>query len=128
MSDTPAAPGFVDSARHLGAGLLEAVEDRLELLSLELHEEKFRLIQIFLLISAGALAGTMALVFLSLTLVYLFWDSARIAVLAGLTGFYVLAFIAVIVAYRRFVARLPKPFPALRAELANDRECIQPEN
>ena len=127
MSDTP-APGFIDSARHLGAGLLEAAEDRLELLSLELHEEKLRLIQIVLMISAGVFAGTMALVFLSLMVVYLFWDSARIAVLASLTGFYILAFILVIIAFRRFIARLPTPFPALRAELANDRECIQPEN
>jgi uncharacterized membrane protein YqjE len=128
MSDTPPAPGFVDSARHLGAGLLESVEDRLELFSLEIQEEKFRLIQITIVVSAAVLAGTMALVFLSLTVVYLFWESARLAVLAGLTGFYLLAFAAVVIAFRRMIARQPQPFPGLRKELAHDRECIRPES
>jgi uncharacterized membrane protein YqjE len=128
MPDTPAAPGFIDSARHLGAGLLQSVEDRLELFSLELQEEKFRLVQIIILVSAAVLAGTMALVFFSLTMVYLFWASARLAVLCGLTGLYLVAFIAVVVAFRRLIARQPRPFSALQRELAQDRACIQPEN
>lgn len=127
-TDPPAAPGFLDSFRALSDGLLATAEDRLELFSVELQEEKFRLIQIFFWISAAAFTGMMAITFASLTLVYFFWDSARLAVLGGLTAFYAVALVIIIIAYRRFTARLPSPFLASRQELREDRACIRKEN
>jgi uncharacterized membrane protein YqjE len=128
MSEASPAPGIAASARQLGSGLLAALAERLELFSLEVQEEKLRLIQLILVASAGVFAGTMALVFVSLTLVCLFWDSARLAALAGLAGFYTLAFLAVILVFRRFFTAQPRPFAGLQGELAKDRECIQPES
>ena len=116
--------GFLSSFRALGDGLLATVQDRLELLSVELQEEKFRLIQTFIWISAAVFTGMMALTFASLTLVYLFWESARLAVLGGLTVFYAGALVAIIVAFRRFIARQPRPFTATRQEIGEDRACI----
>ena len=117
--------GFLSSFRALGDGLLATVQDRLELLSVELQEEKFRLIQTFIWISAAVFTGMMALTFASLTLVYLFWESARLAVLGGLTVFYAGALVAIIVAFRRFIARQPRPFTATRQEIGEDRACIR---
>jgi uncharacterized membrane protein YqjE len=124
-TDTPGPAGFLSSFRVLGDNLLATVQDRLELFSLELQEEKFRLIQIFIWISAAVFAGMMAIVFASLTLVYLFWDSARLAVLGGLTVFYAGGLVAIIVALRRFIARQPTPFAATRQEMGEDRTCIR---
>ena len=76
-------------------------------------------------ISVGIFTGMMALMFASLTLVYLFWESARLAVLGGLTVFYCAALAAVIIAFRRFVARQPKPFAATLQEIGEDRACIR---
>jgi uncharacterized membrane protein YqjE len=128
MSETTPPPGVVASARQLGSDLLGALTERLELFSLEVQEEKLRLIQLILLASAGVFAGTMALVFVSLTVVTLFWASARIAALAGLAAFYTLGFLAVILVFRRFVRAQSRPFAALQRELAKDRACIQPES
>ena len=114
--------------RALGDGLIASVQDRLELFSLELQEEKFRLIQIFIWISAAVFTGMMAVGFASLTLVYLFWESARLAVLGGLTFFYIGALLAIVIAFRRYVARQPKPFAATLNEIKEDRACIQPKN
>lgn len=127
-TDPPASPGFLDSFRALGDGLLATAKDRLELFSVELQEEKFRLIQIFFWISAAVFTGMLAITFASLTLVYLFWDSARLAVLGGLTIFYLAALVAIIVGYRRFISRLPIPFQASREELAKDSSCIRDES
>jgi uncharacterized membrane protein YqjE len=120
--------GFIGSLRALGDTLLGSVQDRLELFSLELQEEKNRLIQIFIWISAAIFSGMMAIAFASLTLVYLFWESARIAVLGGLTALYTGALVVIVIAFRRFIARQPRPFPSTRQELEKDRACIRNGN
>jgi uncharacterized membrane protein YqjE len=128
-SDTPpAGAGLLGSLRGLADGLLETARDRLELFALELHEEKFRLIQLFIWISAAIFSGFLAITFASLTVVYLFWETARLAVLGGFALFYGAVFVTVLVYCRKFIARQPKPFGATITELQNDRTCIQPRN
>jgi len=124
----PASTGFLAAFRALGDSLLGTMQDRLELLSVELQEEKFRLIQTFIWISAAVFTGVMAITFASLTLVYLFWESARLAVLGGLTVFYAGALLAIIVAFRRYLARQPSPFAATLQEIGEDRACIRTQN
>jgi uncharacterized membrane protein YqjE len=125
---TPGPVGILRSLRSLGDGFLASVQDRLKLLTVELQEEKFRLIQTCVWISAAVFAGMMAITFASLTLVYLFWDSARLAVLGGLTVLYAGALVVIIIAFRRFLARQPSPFAATLHEIGEDRACIRTEN
>lgn len=127
METPPASPGLLDSLRRLGDGLLGSVEDRVELLATELQEEKFRLVQTFIWISAAVFTGMLALTFASVTLVYLFWESARLAVLLGLTTAYTAGLVALVLRLRRFVARQPKPLASTLTELREDRACIRGE-
>ena len=124
MSSSDSPPGILGSLRTLGGGLVSSLKDRVELISLELQEEKFRLIQTFVWICAAMFAGMMALVFVSLTLVYLFWDYARLAVLGGFAVFYTGGAIAIIIFFRRYLARQPRPFAATIEELTQDPACI----
>jgi uncharacterized membrane protein YqjE len=129
METTPHGPaGILSSLRSLGDGLLACAQDRIELVSIELQEEKCRLIRIFVWVSAVVFLGMMAIVFGSLTMVYLFWESARLAVLGGLAAFYAGACVVIIVAFRRHLARQPDPFSATQQELAEDRACIRNKN
>lgn len=112
----------------LGDGLIASLQDRIELFSVELQEEKYRLIQTFIWISAAIFTGMIAITFASLTLVYLFWESARLAVLGGLTLFYAGALIAIILALRRYLSRQPSPFNATLQEIKEDRSCIRSES
>jgi len=129
MQTAPSAPaGILDSFRVLGESLLATVQDRLELFSVELQEEKFRLILTFIWISAAVFTAMMAIAFASLTLVYCFWEGARLAVLGGLTLFYVGALVLIILAFRRYIARQPSPFSATRQEIGKDRTCIRNES
>jgi uncharacterized membrane protein YqjE len=108
--------------------LISSAHERIELFSVELQEEKYRFIQLLVWIGATIFAAAMALTFGSLVLVYLFWDGARLAVLTGLTGFYVLAFAVIVAAFRRYLARQPKPFAATLEEIQEDGECIRNPN
>jgi uncharacterized membrane protein YqjE len=125
---TPAPEGYLSSLRSLGDGFLASVQDRLALFTVELQEEKLRLVQTFIWISAAVFTGMMAVTFASLTLVYLFWESARLAVLGGLALLYTAALVAIIVAFRRYLARQPSPFAATLHEIGQDRACIRNGN
>lgn len=127
-STFPADSGYLGSLRSLGDGLLGSVQDRLELFSVELQEEKFRLIQVFTWISAAVFSALMVVTFASLTLVFAFWETARLAVLGGLTALYGGAFLLIVIAFRRYLKRQPKPFAATLQEVHQDRLCIRNES
>ncbi len=125
MSSPPlSSVGFLGALRKLCEGLIVGAEQRIALLSAELQEEKLRLIQIFFWISAVVFSGMMAVAFASLLLVYIFWEYARLWVLGGLALFYAGVFLAVLLAFRRFIDRQPQPFAATISELTEDRACI----
>ena len=124
----PGPSGLLGNLRGFADGLIGSAHDRLELLAVELHEEKYRLIQIFIWISAIVFLAMLAMVFVSMVLVVLFWDTARVAVVCSLAGAYVVALIGVVIGFRRYLKRQPKPFAATLSELREDRECIRAEN
>jgi len=124
----PAPAGYLASLRSLGDGLLATVQERAQLFSIELQEEKFRLVQMFIWFSAVFFTAMMAITFASLTLVFLFWDAARLAVLGGLAAFYTLTLLVLILAFRRYLARQPAPFTGTRLEIEEDRACIRNGN
>lgn len=128
--ETPSLPsaGILNSIRALADSLLGIVQDRLELVSVELQEEKLRLIQIFIWISAAIFTGMMAVTFASIFIVYLLWESARLAALGGLTLLYTVAAVTIVVCFRRYISRQPKPFAATLGEIKVDRTCIRTEN
>jgi len=124
----PSSPGFLESLRGLGANLLGTAYDRIELFTVELHEEKLRLFQLLIWIGAIGFAAVMAMTFITLTVVYLFWESARLGVLGGLAVFYAAALIGIVLAFRKYLARQPRPFDATLQELREDRACMQNES
>lgn len=129
MASASAPPaGYLSALRSLGDQLLASVQQRVELFGAELHEQKFRLIQTFIWISAVVFTAMLTVIFASLTLVYVFWESARLAVLGGLTLVYAAGLVAIIVAFRRYLARQPAPFAATLEEIATDRACIRNTN
>ena len=76
--------GWLASLRRFADGLLASVQDRLQLLAIELNEEKLRLIQILVWIAAIVSLGFLAVIFASIVLLVLFWDTARVPVAIGL--------------------------------------------
>lgn len=127
-SRAPGSSGLLGSLRGFADGLIGSAHDRLDLLAVELHEEKFRLIQIFIWISSIVFLAMLAMVFVSFAVVVLLWDTARVAAVCVLAGAYVAGLIAVVFAFRRYLKNQPKPFAATLGELREDRECIRERN
>ncbi len=127
-SRVPSPSGLLGSLRGFADGLIGSAHDRLELLAVELHEEKFRLIQIFIWISGIVFLAMLAIVFISLAVVVLLWDTARMAAIATLAGAYSAGLVAAVIGFRRYLKTQPKPFAATLSELREDRECIREEN
>jgi uncharacterized membrane protein YqjE len=119
---------LLESARTFGRQLVATLQDRVALVSVELHEEKLRLIQTFLWASLVIFTGIMALTFSTLVLITLFWDSARIALLVGCAVFYGIATTVLVVAFQRFLRGQPRPLAATLDELEADTKCIRPPN
>ena len=110
--------------RALAGNLLASIRDRVALLSLELHEEKLRLVQLFVWISLGIFAGVMALTFTTLVVVYLFWETARLAVLVSFALVYTGAAVGILLTLRRVLAQQTRPLAGTLDELAADEACI----
>lgn len=119
------SPGIIESLRTLGDNLLATVHDRIALFSLELEEERARLMLTIIWISLALFAGVMTALMASITLVFLFWDTARLGVLLTLTCLYGSALAYTIVTVRRHLTQQPRPFAASLAELAEDQACIR---
>lgn len=121
------AGGILATLRNIVDGGLALIEKRLELLGVELHEEKCRLVEMFLWASALVAFGLMALTLLTFVIVFLFWESARVPALVVLSLLYLLgAFLA----WRGLQARLnnSKVFSGTLEELRKDRACLRTEN
>lgn len=126
-ADQPAV-GFLGSLREFGASLLATMHSRVELVALELQEEKLRLVQTFVWISAVMFALFLTLGFASVTVLYLTPPAQRPLVLVALSSFYLLATVALTLGLRRHVRSQPRPFNATLEELEKDRACIPGNN
>ena len=102
---------------------LAGVENRIELFLVELREERFRVCEVVVLGCAGAVLGFMALLTVTVTLVVIFWDSARVMVLVVLSVSYCLATLGIL---WRLKVRLRNwsSFSATLDELKKDRACL----
>jgi len=125
METSSASAGFLNSARALGDKLLAAVQTRLTLLSVELQEEKLRLVQLLIWVTAALFTGVMSLAFCSLALAFWLWQSSPLVALTALSALYVVAFGAIVIAFKRYLARQPRPFDATIQEIGEDRTCIR---
>lgn len=124
----PSSIGLLGSLRGFADGLIGSAHDRIELLAVELQEEKYRLIQILLWSSAIILLALLALVFVSFAVVVLLWETARLTAICALAGAYVVGLVGAILGFKRYLRRQPKPFAGTLRELQEDRECIRVEN
>ncbi len=112
--------GLLARVRAIVSGLLEILETRLELVGadLELQTGRFRVIAALLL--AGLLFLALALVFASVLVIAAFWDTHRLAAIAGVMAFHLLAGLACLLALRQRVRNGPRPFEATIGELRRD--------
>ena len=115
---------FGTASKHFAGRLLTIGENRLELLMVEVQEERERLLHAILLALGVVVFGLLAGVALTGMIVVLFWDFSPVIVLLALTGLYgaAAAFL-----YRRLTVLLRdwKTLSASLDQLRKDRACLE---
>jgi uncharacterized membrane protein YqjE len=122
------AAGPLDSVRALGATIVEALETRVELALVELREEGERRKGMVVLAVTGALFLSMGLLLAALVVVVFFWDTHRLAAIAGVTLLYLGIGVGAFLRLRERARSAPPPFEATLRELAADREMRRGRN
>ncbi len=112
------------TSRRFAQRLLTIGENRLELLAVEVQEERERLLHAFLLALGVATFGLLAGITLTATIVVLLWPYSPVAVLLTLTGLYGAAGVWL----SRRLAGLLRDWQTLSAtldQLRKDRACLE---
>jgi uncharacterized membrane protein YqjE len=111
------------SSKRFARRLLTIGENRLELLMVEVQEERERLLRAILLALGVAAFGLLAGAALTGTIVVLFWDFSPVAVLLVLTSLYGAAAVWL---YRRLTVLLRdwENLPATLDQLKKDCACL----
>ena len=115
---------IVDSSKRFARQLFTIGENRLELLIVEVQEERERLLHAILLVLGVAALGLLGAMTLSAALVVLLWNLSPVGVLLGLTGVYAAS--AVCLYWR--LTRLLGEWQMLSAtlnQLRKDRACLE---
>ena len=119
-SDAPHGP-----LRRIAAALLGLLQTRLELVGVELLEEKNRFLSTLFSGLAAAVFGALALFTLTALIAVLCWDTYRWQALAVMGAVYALACIALVLRARQGLRNAPMPFEATLAEFEQDRDLLR---
>ena len=115
---------LASTSKHFARRLLTIGENRLELLTVEVQEERERLLHAILLALGVVAFGLVAGLTLTAAIVVLLWAWSPVAVLLILTGLYGGAAVCL---YRRLTGLLRdwQTFSATLDQLQKDRVCLE---
>lgn len=125
MTDDTHSPKLMDSLRTLASSSVSMLQTRLELASVELSEEKNRLLRMALLALVGLVFFGLSLFALTGLVVLLFWDNYRVQALGALIVIYLAIAAACMLAARNILRNSPALFEATLAEIDKDRESLR---
>ena len=122
-----AQAGIFASLGRLRKAFFAVAQNRLELLLVELREERWRFFDILLLAGLVLILAGMTLLVATVTIVLLCVQAERLDLVAWLTAIYL---VAVIIGYWRLRSRLRnwEPFSATLAEIKKDKACWDEKN
>jgi uncharacterized membrane protein YqjE len=115
---------FATTSRRFAQRLLTIGENRLELLMVEVQEERERLLYAILLALGVAAFGLLAGITLTAAIVVLLWPYSHMGALLTLTGLYGVAAVCL---YRRLTLLLRdwQTLSATLDQLRKDRACLE---
>lgn len=116
--------GLFDSLSAFAGNLIATIQTRLELLSVDLEEEREHLFSIMLLAIASMFLLGVGIVLAAILLVVLFWETHRLLVLSSLTASFLLLGVAVWIYALHKVRTKPKLFTSSLSELHKDQQQL----
>jgi uncharacterized membrane protein YqjE len=120
--------GLFASLRRMLDAALALVQNRFEVFTVELQEEKIRLVDLLLRAVVVVVLAFMTLIAATALVVVWFWDSSPVAALAIVTLLYGLTAAGVGYSLKQRLQKGPPPFAGTLAEFKKDRECLGKRN
>ena len=111
------------SGRIAGA-VAQTLKDRIELLGLELREDKMRLVQVLILACCGVIFGLLGVILAILTVLALLPEQWRAAGLGALAGACLVAALWAFAGLKKRLAGRGHMFAQTLAELEKDKACF----
>jgi uncharacterized membrane protein YqjE len=124
-TERPSRQSSPGPLRRILSSAFAIFETRLELLGIELQEEKERLIGVVFLGLAAMMLTMMALITLTVLIAIFFWDTYRWQSLAGITAVYALTAIGCGMRARAVLRDAPNMFDETLAEFRKDRDTFR---
>ena len=112
------------SLRSLATNVLGLIATHIELIGVELQEEKERIVEIAVLGAFALVMFAMVLLLVTLLIVAALWDSYRLQAMIGVALLYAFLGGWALATIRRKLDAHPNPFAATAEELAADRERL----
>jgi uncharacterized membrane protein YqjE len=116
--------GLFTSIAQLLATAIGIAQTRLELLSTELQEEIHRVAEIMVFAAIAILAAGVGLFLLALVVIFVFWDTHRMAASISVTSAFFLIAVFAGLMLRAKIRAKPPLLDATRAELKKDRATL----
>jgi uncharacterized membrane protein YqjE len=114
------------SLKRFGAATLGLLSGHVELLGVELQEQKNHGLRVFMWAGSVLFVGFLLMVALSALVLLLLWDSYRMQAMIGICVFHALALVVCLWRFRVTLKATSVPFSATRAELLRSREQLLP--
>ena len=118
--------GLFTSLRRVVQLIGATLQNRVDLFALEFQEERYRLVELMLLLAGALMLGLMALILFSGVIVFAFAPEYRLYVAAGLGVFYLAAGAALGWRTKRLLRE--QPFSETVRQVKKDWECVTPRN
>lgn len=121
----PKPDGWLDTLRRSGDSLLGLAQSRLELFSVELQEEKLRVLKLLVWLGVALALGMAGILVVIGTLALFLWNQAGYFGLVGLALLVLAGAAGIFFWLRRQIQSGPRPFDATVTEFRKDRECLR---
>ena len=123
----PPPGGVVESIRSFMASWVSVIKTRVEIISVELEEQREWLEHLVLMAVAAMFFISLGLMLTTLFVVVLFWNTdARLWVLGGFSLLYLGVGIGLFLALKSKMKSKPKLFASTASELGKDYATLQP--
>lgn len=120
-----AGAGLRDAAQHVLATLIDIGQSRIELVTVELEEERLRIARLWIACTGTLFLAFVATLLLAGWIVLLVEPRHQLAALGGLTALFVAATAVAAWQWRRLMQRKPPLLHATLAELRRDSAALQ---
>jgi uncharacterized membrane protein YqjE len=117
-------PGLIASLGNVTRNALGLLLTRVELAALELSEARNHLLQLVLVFALAVTVGSLALIYATVTIVWLAWGVIGWVILPIITGVFLLIAIGLVLYARGLIRSGKLSLPATMAELKSDRDML----